>query len=705
MAFAFQMYRTPARTAIVSHPNITNHLTKKMTDRYRNLANLLDRVAKLTPQRQQLLEHWIEQAQQSQNSGNAFALADTPLTENSDRFDRDGEIQNPVGLYQMVWQPAPKEATTPSPAPGNWLIFADRTGVADALVQQLVAQGAQTILVFPGSSYQKLSPQRYQINPTQSSDFGRLLRDIGGTPRNIFHLWSLDETQDDLAAVQNAQILGCGSTLHLLQALTQVGGSSPRLWLVTQGAVSVGTESVRVQQAPLWGLGRVIALEHPELHCTRVDLEESTDIRHLLQTLQTNEREDQIAWRKGVRYVPRLVRHVGAAAKKALVNNDRSYLITGGLGALGLQVARWLVEQGAQKLVLTGRSGASDTAKTAIAQLERAGAKVLVISADIANPSDVAQILETVKTSLPPLGGVVHTAGVLDDGVLAQQSWERFRRVMAAKVDGAWNLHQMTRDLPLDFFVCFSSISSTLGNAGQGNYAAANAFLDALAHHRHALGLPSLTVNWGPWAEVGMAANLGDRERARMAAEGLGTIPPKQGLQVLETLMGQGATQIAAVPLNWAKFLRKFPANAYPVVLSELAAALPKSDTSTEEKVLSPEQLQQQLQIGAVEERQKLLVAYLQDLVSKFLGLPPSAKPEPDRVLAELGMDSLVSIQLRNRIKTELKIDVAMGEFMGDANIDRLARAILQQFTVASLLLSETPDTESGEEEMEEMTL
>jgi NAD(P)-dependent dehydrogenase (short-subunit alcohol dehydrogenase family)/acyl carrier protein len=676
-----------------------------MKDIYTNLAQILDRVSQLSPQRQQLLELWIEQAQQSQNK--VFDRFNNVLTDSSDEFDRDEEIPNPPGLYQMVWQPAPQEATTPLQAPGNWLIFADKTGVADALVQQLVAQGNRTILVSPGSTYQQLSAGYYQINPTQTADFGRLLRELGSTPRGIVHLWSLDETLNDLTAVQNAQEIGCGSTLHLVQALAQAEGSqSPRLWLVTQGAVSVGTEpkSVQVQQAPLWGLGRVIALEHPELQCTRVDLEESTDIRHLLQTLQTTDCEDQIAWRQDTRYVPRLVHHIQAPVEKTLVSRDRSYLITGGLGALGLQVARWLLEQGAQNLVLTGRSGASETAKSTIAQLEQAGAKVLVVPANIANPSDVAQLLETTKTALPPLGGVIHAAGVIDDGVLAQQSWERFRRVMAAKVDGAWNLHQMTLDLPLDFFVCFSSISSTLGNAGQGNYAAANAFLDALAHHRRALGLPSLTVNWGPWAEVGMAANLGDRERARMAAEGLGTIAPKQGLQVLGTLLGQGATQIAAVPLNWAKFLRKFPANAYPVVLSELAAALPKSDTSTEEKVLSPEQLKQQLQIGAIEERQKLLVAYLQDLVSKFLGLPPSAQPEPDRALAELGMDSLVSIQLRNRIKTELQIDVAMREFLGDTNIDRLTQALLEQFTFASLVLSQAPDADLSEE-MEEMTL
>jgi NAD(P)-dependent dehydrogenase (short-subunit alcohol dehydrogenase family)/cyclopropane fatty-acyl-phospholipid synthase-like methyltransferase len=609
------------------------------------------------------------------------------------------------GLYQLEWQRGDFEATTAATAPGNWLIFADRRGVAEDLAQQLEAQGDRYVLVSPGQAYIQLGSGRYQIDPSSPADFQRLLRDITVKPSGVIHLWSLDTAEDDLTldAVQNAQVTSCGSVLHLVQALTQAG-QSPRVYLATRGSVSVGTESVQVQQAPLWGLGRVIALEHPELQCTRVDLEAGTEVRHLLQTLQTIDREDQIAWRQGVRYVPRLVRHIQTPVESTIVRDECSYLITGGLGALGLQVAQGLVEQGARHLVLTGRSGASETAKSAIAQLEKMGTQVLVVPADVSNPADVAQLIQTIQTSLPPLAGVIHAAGVLDDGVLTQLSWDRFRRVMAAKVDGAWNLHQQTRDLPLDLFVCFSSISSVLGNAGQGNYAAANAFLDALAHHRRALGLPSLTVNWGPWAEVGMAANLSRQARDRMAAEGLGTISPKQGLQVLATLLGQGATQVSAVPLNWAKFIRKFPTDAYPVVLSELVAALPQSETSASMPVLSPQQLKQQVQLGTVEERQKLGVAYLQNLIGQFLGLPTGESPEPDRALAELGLDSLVSIQVRNRIKTELQVDVPMGEFLGNTNIDRLSRALLEQLTFANLVLSEVPDADLSEE-MEEITL
>ncbi len=161
-----------------------------------------------------------------------------------------------------------------------------------------------------------------------------------------------------------------------------------------------------------------------------------------------------------------------------------------------------MVAQGAKNLVLTGRRGIAGTAQKTINQLEQAGAKVLVVTADVSNSEDVAQVLEGIKTNYPPLRGIFHAAGVLDDGVLMQQNWSRFAKVLAPKVQGAWNLHALTQDLPLDFFVCFSSVASLLGSPSQGNYAAANAFMDALVHYRRNLGLPGLSINWGPWAEV-----------------------------------------------------------------------------------------------------------------------------------------------------------------------------------------------------------
>ena len=189
-----------------------------------------------------------------------------------------------------------------------------------------------------------------------------------------------------------------------------------------------------------------------------------------------------------------------------MLRSDGTYLITGGLGGLGLLVAQWMVQQGARHLVLLGRGDATSLTREAISALEEAGARVVVARADVAQEEHVAGALVKIHDSIPPLRGIIHAAGVLDDGLLLNQNQERLAAVMAPKVQGAWNLHKLTLSAPLDFFVLFSSLASVLGSPGQGSYAAANSFLDALAHQRRALGLPSLTINWGPWDAVGMVA-------------------------------------------------------------------------------------------------------------------------------------------------------------------------------------------------------
>ncbi len=178
---------------------------------------------------------------------------------------------------------------------------------------------------------------------------------------------------------------------------------------------------------------------------------------------------------------------------------------------------------------------------------------------DIGNRSEVESLLAQVAQEMPPLRGVFHLAGTLDDGILREQSRERFDRVMAAKVHGAWNLHELTRDLspPLDLFVLFSSAAAILGSPGQGNYASANAFLDALAHHRRGLGLPALSVNWGSWDEVGMAARLKESEGQRWSAAGIGWIGVDQGLATLERLILEDRVQAAVLPIDWPKFFER----------------------------------------------------------------------------------------------------------------------------------------------------
>src|SRR5208337_3601879 len=194
-------------------------------------------------------------------------------------------------------------------------------------------------------------------------------------------------------------------------------------------------------------------------------------------------------------------------------------------------------EKGARNLVLSGRKGASGEALERIKGLEGRGARVMLVKGDISSAEDVSRMFKEMEEGLPELRGIIHAAGVIDDGLIAGQSRERFMKVMWPKVQGTWNLHEETKGMEMDFFICFSSAASVLGSAGQGNYAAANAFMDAFAHYRRAGGRHCLSVNWGAWGETGMAAGLDSRMQRRLTARGWKSIEPERGLEILELLL------------------------------------------------------------------------------------------------------------------------------------------------------------------------
>ncbi|MFG1954455.1 SDR family NAD(P)-dependent oxidoreductase [Micromonospora sp. NPDC048830] len=335
-----------------------------------------------------------------------------------------------------------------------------------------------------------------------------------------------------------------------------------------------------------------------------------------------------------------------ATAGAAPIHADGSYLITGGFGGLGLSVARWLADQGARQLVLVGRNGATAAARPAVDALTRAGVRVAALAADVTSPDEVSRVLAYVRENLPPLRGVVHAAGVLDDGILLQQTAERYRRVARPKADGAWHLHERTRDQDLDFFVLFSSVTSVLGSPGQSGYAAANAFLDALAHTRRAAGLPALSVNWCPWSAVGMAARL--EQGGQEALRGLRAITPEQGVTVLGTLLGQDTAQVAVMPFDAAEWV----------------AAYPTAGRTNQLALLGPGAAPQPAVGGARAEflaaepgrrRRGVMEAYVREQASRVLRLAPS-RIGVGTPLRSLGFDSLMSLELRNRLEAGLQL-------------------------------------------------
>ncbi|WP_413160471.1 SDR family NAD(P)-dependent oxidoreductase [Capilliphycus salinus ALCB114379] len=336
-------------------------------------------------------------------------------------------------------------------------------------------------------------------------------------------------------------------------------------------------------------------------------------------------------------------KHIGKIViSNSSIRGDGTYLITGGLGGLGLLLADWLVNKGAKHLVLVSRRSVNSEIKPKITQLEKAGATVITAKADVSNPNQLADIFQKIEQTMPPLRGVFHAAGLLDDGVLMQLNRERFERVMAPKIQGAWNLHQFTQNQSLDLFILFSSATALLGSPGQANHVAANTFLDALAHYRQSLGLPGLSINWGAWSDIGAAAN---KAETNISLRGVGMIYPTQGLEILEQLITEPSPQVGVIPIDWSHFVK---ANKVSPFFAEF------SSTSRTEKSENLSSWLPQLQQTPIKKRRAVLEKLIIGEISKVLGFKPT-ELDVRTGFFDLGMDSLTSVELKNRLQTGLE--------------------------------------------------
>ena len=333
-----------------------------------------------------------------------------------------------------------------------------------------------------------------------------------------------------------------------------------------------------------------------------------------------------------------------------IVQADRSYLITGGLGALGLKVADHLVEQGARNLILAGRRAAAP-ARAAVAALEARGAHVEILLADVADRGRLASELCRLTTTLP-LGGIVHAAGVLDDALLTDLTPERLTRVLAPKVNGAWILHELTKDTSLDWFVSFASLAGVLGSAGQASYAAANAWLDAFMHHRRALGLPAVSIDWGPWASVGMAASLDATRRSQLRGKGLQPIPIVRGLSALRWAIRRDLPQVVAAAIDWPAYARQTP--HVPRLLDAVvpATSLGVSQAQGSSAITG-------LRDMAPDERPGVLLAHLRRLLAMTLGFPADKEIDALDDFVDLGMDSLSAVEFTHHIEASLALTLS----------------------------------------------
>ncbi len=554
-------------------------------------------------------------------------------------------------LYATRWRDA-EPSDERDIANEHWVLLTDSGGVGKQLEEALVLRGAQV------SRVPELGAHR------------------GDPPHAVIHMSALDASGDGpLSGTQQAATWE--SALSTVQTLARAGHRNPpQLVFVTRGAQA--GPAMSPSQATLWGLGKVVALEHPELDSRRIDLDPNPNrhpVEDLVRELLAKDAENEVAWRSGIRRVPRLERSpVFQKRDQPKIRADASYLITGGLGALGILISRRLVARGARHLVLLGRSEAGEAVARELEELRACGAEIRTVVCDVADSDSLARVLNRIESNGPKLAGVVHAAGVLEDGVLLRLDVERFNRALRPKIAGAYHLDQLTRASELDFFVLCSSAASMLGSPGQANYCAANAYLDALATQRRADGLPALSVQWGPWAGQGLAAR-DERRGARLEARGVRGLEPEAALDTLEFLLESDAVVAGVIDLDLRQWLQLFPSAAAWPLLTELATGL-------ESAAPADPTLRREIESLPPESRATTLCEHLREEIARALERNPEEIDE-NVPLGDLGFDSLLAVELRNRLEGTLAAQLPSTLLFAHPTLAALVPALLSHLGLA----------------------
>ena len=557
-------------------------------------------------------------------------------------------------LHQLTWQEIPQPRVQRRTVPGTWILRADQGGVARELAARLASRGQRVLLA------DEIHPERKETVPgvtevgvktDRREAWSALVQELpAALPLlGVVDFAGLDchTTRSSQADVGNALVDIGAAALALVQGIDDAGiAPAAGICFVTRGAQIIGGERTQgIAGAILWGIARTVGLEMSHLEPRLVDLDPdaSVDPDVLLLELLARDDETEIAWRHGQRLAARLVRMTAKPTRAVAAGGEGWWLITGGLGGLGLEVAAWLAGRGVRKVVLNARHKPGTAGQAAIDALRARGVEVRAALADVGQPAAVNAMLESIPA---PLAGVIHCAGATADAALGALDRGNLEQALPGKAAGAWNLHRALADREPDVFLLFSSVAGVFGNAGQASYAAANAYLDQLAGLRRARGQAGQSIAWGPWAGAGMAERRRDRLAGQMEIQGMDWIALPRALAILDRLLDTDATATLAVSIDWLTLVRRRPRLA--PLLRQLVPDLATEDSGQP----GSGDLVTRLRAIAPGEREALLLRVLSDALQDVLMLPTA--PSPTTGFFELGMDSLTATELRNRLNLAL---------------------------------------------------
>ncbi|MCE3011723.1 MAG: SDR family NAD(P)-dependent oxidoreductase, partial [Proteobacteria bacterium] len=455
-------------------------------------------------------------------------------------------------FYQIDWEPRPlSPELLQSKIEGCWIVFAQNSLMCNDLIDCFMRNGpCSVVTVTPGDEFQKISKNSYQINVQERSDYDKLFTELLNAETNVrsvegvVHLWTLQTTAhlDNIQEkdIRDAQDFGSRSLLYISQSMIEKKLSPiPKMCVVTSNIHAVTKDQpINICQTTINGLLRSIRIEYPDFMIKHLDLDQDAtfeslvcdEVQHMYTC--TENKEVEIAYRQGTRYVSQIVQHKKYTPTLDLTfDTNASYLITGGMGGLGLKVCQWLVSKGVKYIILLGRSQPNNALSLVSDLIGATFTTIKIVQADVADKLQVKALLQDVLHTMPPIKGIYHAAGLSRLCKIPGEAWDAFSSLYNTKIWGLWNLSVLTESLcgPLDHLVLFSSIASALGGGGQSSYASANSFLDGFSHWRAQKGLNTLAINWGPWGEVGMASDL-----KHLSVLGLRLMPPRQSIQALE---------------------------------------------------------------------------------------------------------------------------------------------------------------------------